>query len=238
MVSLWVLPRVWSSRLAAGPGQGMTDKKVKGRGESTRVGWKVHRLSMMQWSFLTKMWFIFNIIVAPSVNTLSSIGVAVLGFQWYRSSQASHHDPRKVINCRYYLIIGPIPLPSQLLIFFLCWGTENIQMVPNQNMEALEDDQPVQIHSHAQQPLQTTDLYTGALSWSCWWNRTPFVSFPCRLRNVSSTTFQSPELLIQCGFIWKETIQLVSGKVKFNACQVSLLWHNSFLVSLWTFQLT
>ena len=55
--------------------------------------------------------------------------------------------------------------------------------------------------------------------------------------NVSSTTFQSPELLIQCGFIWKETMQLVSWKVEFNACQVSLLWHNS-LVSLWTFQPT
>ena len=41
--------------------------------------------------------------------------------------------------------------------------------------------------------------------------------------------FQSPELLIQCGFIWKETMHLVSGKVEFNVCQVSLLWHNSFL---------
>ena len=64
------------------------------------------------------------------------------------------------------------------------------------------------------------------------------VSFPGRSRNVPSTTFQSSELLIQCGFIWKETMQLVSGKVEFNACQVSLLWHNSFLVSLWTFQAT
>ena len=54
--------------------------------------------------------------------------------------------------------------------------------------------------------------------------------------NFSSTTFQSPEVLIQCGFIWKETMQLVSGKVEFNACQVSMLWHNSFLVSLWNFQ--
>ena len=33
-------------------------------------------------------------------------------------------------------------------------------------------------------------------------------------------------------------MQLVSGKDKFNACQVSLLWLNSFLVSLWTFQPT
>ena len=55
--------------------------------------------------------------------------------------------------------------------------------------------------------------------------------------NVSSTTFQNPELIIQCGFIWKETMQLVSGNLEFNACQVALLWHNS-LVSLRTFQPT
>ena len=31
--------------------------------------------------------------------------------------------------------------------------------------------------------------------------------FSIHSQNVSSTTFQSPELLIQCGFIWKETMQ-------------------------------
>ena len=46
-----------------------------------------------------------------------------------------------------------------------------------------------------------------------WWNRTPFISFLGRSWNVSSTTFQSPELLIQC---------------EFNAGQVLLVWHNSF----------
>ena len=74
-------------------------------------------------------------------------------------------------------------------------------------------DQPGQSHSHAQQPLQPQP--------QSWWNKTPFVSFP-HSRNVSSTTtFQSPELLNQCGFIWKETMQLASGKVEFNAWQVS-----------------
>ena len=68
--------------------------------------------------------------------------------------------------------------------------------------------------------------------------KTLFVKFSRPFWNVSSTTFQSSELLIQCGFIWKGTMQLVSGKVESNACQVSLLWHNSFLVSLWTFQPT
>ena len=33
-------------------------------------------------------------------------------------------------------------------------------------------------------------------------------------------------------------MQLVSGKAEFKARQVSLLWHNSFLVSLWTVQPT
>ena len=33
-------------------------------------------------------------------------------------------------------------------------------------------------------------------------------------------------------------MQLVSGKVEINTCQVSLLQYNSFLVSLWTFQPT
>ena len=100
----------------------------------------------------------------------------------------------------------------------------------------MEGDQPVKSHSYAQQPLQSQICVqehcpgeTGLPS--------TFVSFPSHSRNVSSTTctFQSPELLIECGFIWNETMQLVSGKVESNACQVALLWHN-YLVSLWTFQ--
>ena len=56
----------------------------------------------------------------------------------------------KVLNCRYDLIIGPILLPSQ--VFLSCRGTENSQMVPNQ--ENMEADQPDQSHIHTQQPLQ------------------------------------------------------------------------------------
>ena len=61
----------------------------------------------------------------------------------------------KVLNCRYDLIIGLILLPSQVLLLlgvFSCWGTENSPMV--QNYENMKGDQPVQSHSHAQQPLQ------------------------------------------------------------------------------------
>ena len=106
-------------------------------------------------------------------------------------------------------INSPTSQPSVLS----CMGTKNCYMVPNQ--ENMEGDQPVQSHSHAQQPLQSQTRCAGI---SSGWNRTPFFSFPGRLRNISSTTFQSPELLIECGFIWKETMQLVSGQVEFIAC--------------------
>ena len=70
----------------------------------------------------------------------------------------------KVLNCRYDLIIGPLLLISQV-IFVSCWGTENSQMVPNQ--ENMEGDKPVQsyLYSHAKQPLQPQTLCAGALSW-------------------------------------------------------------------------
>ena len=107
-------------------------------------------------------------------------------------------------------------------------------MVPNQ--ENMEGDQPVQ-SSHAQQPLQPQK---SCMQERCPGEIRPTLSvFQARYPNcLYSTTCQSLELLIQCRFIWKETMQLVSGKIEFNACQVALLWHNSFLVSLWTFQPT
>ena len=118
---------------------------------NTRVGWKVHRLIMMQWS----MWFIFQRIVSPAVHTLLPLVLQALGFPCmyiciYRSSHPQWSS-KKPNNYSYNLIIGPILLSSQVF-FFSCWGTENIQMVPNQGN--MEGDQPVQSHSHAQQPLQ------------------------------------------------------------------------------------
>ena len=60
------------------------------------------------------------------------------------------------------------------------------------------------------------------------------------LRSVfQAVSEMSLVLLFKVMNYWKETMQLVSGTVVFNSCQVSLLWwHNSFLVSLWTFQPT
>ena len=96
----------------------------------------------------------------PCCPHTSSIGVAALGFPWYRSS----HPLEKVLNCRYDLIIGPILLPRQ--VFFSCWGLENSQMVPNQeNTDRWSTSSTPQSRTRA---IATTDLCAGALSW---WNR-------------------------------------------------------------------
>ena len=100
-------------------------------------------------------------------------------------------------------------------------------MVPN--LVNMEGDQPVQSHSHAEQPLQPQ---------TCGQEHCPgetglplSVFHAISKRSLVLLFKELSELLIQCGYIWKKTMQLVSGKVAFNACQVSLLLHNS-LVSL------
>ena len=102
------------------------------------------RLTMMQWSNLTKYGLLVKIV--PCGPHTSSIGVAALGFRWYKSS---HPDPQKSPHLQIWPHHWYILLPSQ--VFLHVGGTENSQMVPNQNIEG---DQPVQSHSHAQQPLQ------------------------------------------------------------------------------------
>ena len=166
--------------------------------QSTRVGWKVHRLTMMQWSNLTKCGLYVNI-VSPVVHTLlpsvlqrlDSCGIKI------------------VLNCRYDLIVGPI-IASQLSAFS-SWGTENSQMVPNQ--ENMEGDQPSSKPQSRTATIATTDMCAGALSW---WNRTPFISFPGRSRNVSTHLYyfsKSWVTYIQCGLIWKEIMQLVDQEM-------------------------
>ena len=198
----------------------------------TRVGWKVQRLTMMNWSNLTICGLFFNI-VSPAVHTVLP---SVLQRLDLCGIEALILILEKV-NCKYDLIIGPILLPSQVfwLLFFSFWGTENSQMVPNQeNMGgggAINQFKATVTHSsHCHHRLACRSIVLVKQDSPCHFSRTVWY--------VSSATFQSPELLIQCGFFWKETMQLVSGKVNFNAPQVSLLWYNSFSVSLWTFQPT
>ena len=111
-------------------------------------GWaeKVHRLTMMQWFNLTKCGLLFNI-VSPAVHTLLPLVLQRLDSC---GIEALLLILEKVLNCRYDHIISPILLPSQ--VYFHFGGTENSQMVPNQ--ENMEGCQPFQSHSHAQQPLQ------------------------------------------------------------------------------------
>ena len=79
-------------------------------------------------------------------------------------------------------------------------------MVPNQ--ENVEGDQPVQSHSHAQQPLQPQSCVQEHCPGE---TGLPLSVFQAVSKmSLYSTTCQSPELLIQYGFIWKETMQLVS----------------------------
>ena len=164
------------------------------------------------------MWFIIQHSLFCGLHT-SSISVAALGFPWYRSS---HPDPRKSIQLQIWPHCRS-DTASQPSVFS-CWGTENNQMVPNQ--DNMEGDQPVQSHSHAQQPLQPQTCVQAHCP-----DKT---GLPL---SVSHYYF-SKSWISQCGFIWKETMQLVSRKIEVNAyqVQVSLLWNSSFLVSLWTFQ--
>ena len=84
-------------------------------------------------------------------------------------------------------------------------------------------------HSHTQQPLQPQ---------TCVQEHCPgetgisFSVFQAVFEMSLVLLFKVLNYIIQCGFIWKDTMQLVSGNVEFNTCQVSLLWHNSFFYSV------
>ena len=61
-----------------------------------------------------------------------------------------------------------------------------------------------------------------------------YILFPNMKRIIGPVETGLPSSIFQA----VHEMQLVSGKVEFNTRQVSLLWHNSSLVSLWTFQPT
>ena len=158
---------------------------------------------------------------------ISSIGVAALGFS---STEALILILEKVLNCRYGLIVGPILLPSQVFFFHVeeqkvvRWcQIRRIWRMVNQFKATVV---------HTQQPLQTTDLCAGALSW---WNRTLSVSFPGRLRNVSIVLFSKSWITYPVWVYLEGNNAVSTGKVEFNACQVLLLWHNSSLSAYMNF---
>ena len=85
----------------------------------TRVGWKVHRLTLMLWSNLTKCGLFFNI-VSPAVHTflpsvlqcLHSCGIGALILILGKSPQ---------LQIWPYYRSDPASQPN----VFSCWGTEN-----------------------------------------------------------------------------------------------------------------
>ena len=173
------------------------------------MGWKFHRLIMVQWSNLTTCGLYFTSLPCgahfPSeLQRLVSRGLAALILILEKKSR---------LRPQLHIIIGPIYTASQPsdFLFMLGYRKQSDGAKSGKHGGWLISSKPQSCTA----ATATTYLCAGALSW---WNRTPFVSFPGRLRNISNTTFQShesPELLFQCGFIWKESMQSVSGKVEF-----------------------
>ena len=154
------------------------------------------------------MWFSFQ-------QRLDSRGIEALILILEKSSTADMTSS----SVRYCV-------PSKCYIFACC-GTENSQIVPNQeNMELINQfNARVTHNSHCNHRFMCRSIVlvkTGL----------PPSVFLAVL-NISSTTFQSPELLIQCVFIWwkmhcQERLNLMHAK--FNWCGTNSL------ASLWTFQ--
>ena len=161
----------------------------------------------MQWSNLTKCGLFFNI-VSPAVHTLLPLVLELLDFRGV--------DPQKSPQVQIHCMTSSA---SQQSVFFSCWGTEYSQMVPKQ--ENMDGDQPVQSHSHAQQPLQPQ---------TCVQEHCPGeVGLPSsvfRSRNVSSATFSKSWITYPMWVYLKGNSAVSIRKGWKVACQVSLLWHN------------
>ena len=190
----------------------------------TRVGWKVHRLTMMSWSNITRCGLYFNIVSVhthlPSVlQRLDSGGIEALILILEKNSSTADMTSSSNRYC----------FPARCCS---CWGTENSQMVPNQ--ENMEGDQPIQSHQSRTAAIATTDLCARA---SSWWNRTPFVSFPGRFEMSLVLLFKvlsKAELLIQCGLNLEGNIAVNIRKdwilcmPSFNAVAQLLSQHMNF----------
>ena len=154
----------------------------------------------MQWSNLTKYGLFLTYIVSPAVHTLLP---SVLQSLDSPGIEALIPILEKVLNCRHELIIGPILLPSQ--VFFRCWGTDNSQMIPIQ--ENMEGNQPVQSHSHTQQPWQPQTCVQEHCPGETGLPSSVFQAVLKCLYYYFSKSWITYQVLV----IWKETTQLVSG---------------------------
>ena len=154
------------------------------------VGWKVCRLTMMQWSNLSKCGLFLNI-VSPAGHTLLPLVLQCLDSCGIEAIMIL----KKVLNCSLQIWPHHQSDTASQPSVFSCWEIENSQMVPNQeNMEGDNQFKATVVHSsHCNYRLVCRSIVLVKQDSLCQFSRLFW--------NVSSTTFQSPELLIQYGFI-------------------------------------
>ena len=165
------------------------------------------------------MWFIFQHSLPCGPHT-SSIGVAAaaLGFLDGTCIEALTLILKKVLNCRHDLMISSSVwycFPAKCASW--CWEQKIVRWCQIRRIWRVINQFK---SSHAQQPYCNLRLVCRSIVMV---KQDSFHQFSRLFWNVPSTTFQNPELLIQCAFIWKETMQLVSGRLsvmhaKFHFC--------------------
>ena len=144
------------------------------------IGWL-----WLQWSNLTKCGLFF-IIVFSAVHTLLP---SVLQRLDSRCMKVLILILKKVLNCRYDLIIDLILLPSQ--VFFSCWGNRKIVRwcQIRRIWRVINQFKPTVKHnSHCNHRFVCRSIVLV--------KQVSFHQFSRPFWNVSATTFQSPELLI------------------------------------------
>ena len=169
------------------------------------MGWKVQRLTIMQWSNLIKCGLFFNI-------DSPSIGVAALGFPWYSSS---HPHPRKIpqLQINYDLISGPILLPSQ--VFFHVGEHKIVRWCQIRRIYRVINQFKITFthSSHCNHRLACRSIVLVI--------QDSLRRFPGDLKCIV-LVFESHEVLTQYGFFWKETMEYQESlnliHTKFHCC--------------------
>ena len=139
-----------------------------------------------------QMWFIFQL-VSPAVHTLLPSVLQRLDSYGREVLILTRKSPQPQIWPHHWI---KYCFPARCFCFFHVGEQRIVRWCQFRRIWRVINHLNATVMQTA--AIATRDLCAGALSW---WNRTPFVGFPDCSRNVSSTTFQSPELLIQCGFI-------------------------------------
>ena len=206
----------WLTKGVTGGPTSRCTRKFHSFNEEIIVGWKVHRLTLMQWLNLNKCGLFFNI-VSPAVHTLLPL---VLHMQ--RGIEALILILEEVLNCRYDLIIGLLLLPNQVFFYV--------------------GEQKIVRWCQIRRIWRAINQFKATVTHKSHYNH----RFVCRSivlvkQDSLSTDFQAVSemcqvLLLKVLYVFLKGNNTVSIRKGWIQCQVSLLWHNSFLVSLWSFQ--